>query len=164
MYFVCRNYHSIWVIGPGLGQSQAQPSQNFGFWPGLWFYKAQAAQSQAKAGAFRPSRSRHITNWCLNGPQRAKKNLRSIFFFEPPAATNQPGSGSAFWSRNPLATNLIAVSVKSIVFRRLSQRLADKPSTHYYKSHLSPGRHWGFRIAEFRIDRVSGGVTAFCAE
>ena len=23
------------VIGPSLGQSQAQPSQTFGFWPGL---------------------------------------------------------------------------------------------------------------------------------
>ena len=53
-------YH-IWVISPGLGQSQAKPSQHFGFWPGLGYYKAQAASSQAKAGAFRPSRSRHIT-------------------------------------------------------------------------------------------------------
>jgi hypothetical protein len=53
-----------WVIGPGLGQSQARPSQLFGFWPGLWFYKAWAVKSQAKAGDFRPSRSRHIT---MNG-------------------------------------------------------------------------------------------------
>ena len=28
-----KNY--IWVIGPSLGQSQARPSQPFGFWPGL---------------------------------------------------------------------------------------------------------------------------------
>ena len=33
-HLIRRNHH-IWVIGPGLGQSQAQPSQNFGFWPGL---------------------------------------------------------------------------------------------------------------------------------
>ena len=38
---------------------QAKPP--FGFWPCLSFCKAGAAQSQAKAGAFRPSWSRHIT-------------------------------------------------------------------------------------------------------
>ena len=55
-HLIRRNHH-IWVIGPG----QAWPSQNFGFWSSLWYYKARAAQSQAKARAFRPSRSQHIT-------------------------------------------------------------------------------------------------------
>ena len=50
------------LTGPGPGQGQARPSPTFGFWPGLWFFQAQAASSQAKAGDFRPSRSWPITS------------------------------------------------------------------------------------------------------
>jgi len=47
----------------------------------------------------------YIINWCSNGPYRGQKIWCPFFFFEPPAATNQPGSGPAFWFRNPLAKN-----------------------------------------------------------
>ncbi|KAF8891915.1 hypothetical protein CPB84DRAFT_1748788 [Gymnopilus junonius] len=42
-------------------RSWAKPSLTFGFWPGSRFGKAKARSSQAKAGAFRPSWSWHIT-------------------------------------------------------------------------------------------------------
>ena len=57
----------IWSLSHTSYYSLGQP---FGFWPGLWFYKAQAAQSQAKARAFRPSWSWHITSceWLCDIP------------------------------------------------------------------------------------------------
>jgi hypothetical protein len=44
---------------PGLGQAKPEPSRERRLWPGLRFSKAKAASSQAKAGAFRPSRAVH---------------------------------------------------------------------------------------------------------
>jgi len=51
----------FWTKSRGLGQSQARPSPTFGFWPSSEICEAKARWSQAKAGAFRPSRSRQIT-------------------------------------------------------------------------------------------------------
>ena len=55
-----------------------------------------------------PLESYVVHNWnyiiisAQTGLTEWKKWWCPIFFFEPQAATNQPGSGPAFWSRNPL--------------------------------------------------------------
>ena len=46
----------------GLGQAKPGPSRIWRLWLGLGFEKAKAGSGQAKAGAFRPSRARQITN------------------------------------------------------------------------------------------------------
>jgi hypothetical protein len=50
-----------------------------------------------------------------------------FFFFEPPAATNQPGSGPEFWSRNPLQNSQRKVWCDhlSSKFSRIRSGMAD---------------------------------------
>ena len=47
------------IIGRGLGQSQAEPSQSQQLWPGSGFCQAKAPKSQAKALKARPSQAVH---------------------------------------------------------------------------------------------------------
>ncbi|KAF8801391.1 hypothetical protein BYT27DRAFT_7115092, partial [Phlegmacium glaucopus] len=48
----------------GLGQAKPEPSRLWGLWLGPGFEKARAAQSQAKAVAFGPSRARTSLGLC----------------------------------------------------------------------------------------------------